>query len=450
MNTRRGTTSASWAWVLALTMLAFVADPARVCAQQDSLPRPHWARSPSRFVPPDKVDANTLWKLAHRRDTWTRLFAANAINRVRGMEVIHPARKLAEDDDPYVRAEAVRACAPKNGAILEAVVLRAASDRAAIVRLATAEAMGKSPKARWVEPLLALSRDPARGVRLAALRALVQCGEAGAEALVSRYAETEPHLGEVWTVLVSAAPDHGQEIAPWVDVTSAERASLLVSCGRPGVQRLLELLSDGPNRPAFLARRALVAQPRLAAAILTERIDGPLDELPTSAVAALIQILVAAERPDLAGTLAALARDRRPYVRAEIMRRGRASKHTDLRALFVSGLEDPNPEVAKEAIVSVGTCRAAAALPFLLHQLQGPTDNLLWSVWAVGELGSPRSVPALIPLLNHPRATIRQYACEALEKIGDAEASPSLIEVMDDDDAVVRYFAQRALLAIER
>jgi HEAT repeat protein len=99
---------------------------------------------------------------------------------------------------------------------------------------------------------------------------------------------------------------------------------------------------------------------------------------------------------------------------------------------------------------------AEAAVPFLVNALNLPPEYLPSASIAAVALGEIHRqpevcVPALIPLLDFPSASVRIQAVEALGKFQNAAAPalPHLVQSLDDLDASVRLAATNALNEID-
>jgi HEAT repeat protein len=152
---------------------------------------------------------------------------------------------------------------------------------------------------------------------------------------------------------------------------------------------------------------------------------------------------------------------------------------------WIEDLNDPNPEVRKEAISNIGDLRAeaaaalprlneiarhdhislrtwaisnglgrigAAGVPALRELLSDPTVRTV-TVIAIGEMGpaAEAAVPDLIKILDDNRPLTRMMACESLAKIGPAArgAIPALTKKLQDEHGGVRRDARDALDCIE-
>lgn len=85
-------------------------------------------------------------------------------------------------------------------------------------------------------------------------------------------------------------------------------------------------------------------------------------------------------------------------------------------------------------------------LALFLELLKSPSAKVRErAAVALGELGDPRAVPALIETLRDENADVREHAASALRELGDRQAVPALLEALKDEDAVVREHVATAL-----
>jgi HEAT repeat protein len=97
---------------------------------------------------------------------------------------------------------------------------------------------------------------------------------------------------------------------------------------------------------------------------------------------------------------------------------------------LVKLLEQDDVNVAQAALDSLSLLRASAAVDTIIEILDRDPWVRLAAVHALGDIGDPRAVPALIPLLGDEE--IRDLAVAALGKIRSPEALPHLAEVLCD------------------
>lgn len=88
---------------------------------------------------------------------------------------------------------------------------------------------------------------------------------------------------------------------------------------------------------------------------------------------------------------------------------------------------------AREALVKLG----AQAVPTLLAALAENDDNVRYEVVkALSEIADPRSVDALVPLLEDKHFGVRWLAAEALANIGRPAVAPLLRALIDRPDSI--------------
>jgi hypothetical protein len=123
------------------------------------------------------------------------------------------------------------------------------------------------------------------------------------------------------------------------------------------------------------------------------------------------------------------------------------AEHVD-SAPAKSGTRDRN---LVTRVVAMGDSGDVKHVPELIAALKDPDGNVRrLSASALGKLGSPDAVPALLQLLDHETGPqVRQYSIVALGKIGDERVMKKL-EKISDDAAEKGYNRVAAREAIER
>ncbi len=112
---------------------------------------------------------------------------------------------------------------------------------------------------------------------------------------------------------------------------------------------------------------------------------------------------------------------------------------------FCGLLTDTNRDVrlfAIDTLAGIGSCQAMAALMIALREAD---VNVAATVAAaLGEIGSPAAVPALIAALDSD-SWIRCAAAKSLGRIGGLDAVEALTCLAQDEDTLVVYAAKKAL-----
>ncbi|MBN1247779.1 MAG: HEAT repeat domain-containing protein, partial [Anaerolineae bacterium] len=101
---------------------------------------------------------------------------------------------------------------------------------------------------------------------------------------------------------------------------------------------------------------------------------------------------------------------------------------------LINHLKSANNNQRGAAVVALGSIEATVSD----HQLSSMEVNLGYNVQKQSPFGDPSVVPALLPLLGDPDATVRQNTIYALGLIGDRSAVPPLRHALEDGDSRVR------------
>lgn len=163
-----------------------------------------------------------------------------------------------------------------------------------------------------------------------------------------------------------------------------------------------------------------------------------------------VRALSASPRPALLPDLLRLLDDPDPIVRDETVRTLAlwGDEHSLKPTLdLLSG--DPSRELAASALDLLALLAApgahAAAVPYLTA-----ADPLLRASAARALAASPEATAsALIPLVSDPDPRVRRAACLAVGRLGDPAALPALLAAAQDDDPSTRQFAHLSSARIE-
>jgi HEAT repeat protein len=110
-------------------------------------------------------------------------------------------------------------------------------------------------------------------------------------------------------------------------------------------------------------------------------------------------------------------------------------------------LTDPVKEVKLVAAEALGRLHNQNAVESLMKAAEDK-EIQPQVVQALGEIGSHRAVPVLLPLLNSSEWVVKSLTCQALVKIPDVRAVTPLLPLLKDADPAVAMNAATALGAI--
>lgn len=182
----------------------------------------------------------------------------------------------------------------------------------------------------------------------------------------------------------------------------------------PGLKTLLNELLSGDEGRAEAAVPALAALGAEALPALREAARSQNSDSRWWAVRVLAEI------PETgAAELAAFLRDAQPEVRqaAALGLLGAPAEESVLPEL-IRALDDPDPitaGLAGNALVKAGQ----AAVPHLLEVLKGNRQEArIRALRSLAELKDPRSIPAMLNILQEDSAVLGHWAQEGLERLG--------------------------------
>lgn len=111
---------------------------------------------------------------------------------------------------------------------------------------------------------------------------------------------------------------------------------------------------------------------------------------------------------------------------------------------LIQALKSGDRSVSEHAAAALGANRAREAVEGLSAALEREGFRKYVAAWALGEIGDPVSIAALVGALGDEDGETRKYAVRALIKFG-SEAVPSLVEALESQAPLVRRYAVRGL-----
>jgi HEAT repeat protein len=118
-------------------------------------------------------------------------------------------------------------------------------------------------------------------------------------------------------------------------------------------------------------------------------------------------------------------------------------------AALINALSDNEEDVRVNAARALGKIGSPEAVAGLINALSNNEEDVrINAARALGEIGSPEAVAALINALSDNNWFVRESAAEALGKIGSQEAVAALINALSDNEKDVRKNAAEALESI--
>jgi HEAT repeat protein len=332
------------------------------------------------------------------------------------------------------------------------------------LRMQVALALGDRQTAGATEALIAALKDPDANVRFHAIEALGRMRAADATDALADIAESEDFF-LVFPAVDALARIHDPRVVPRLipllrrpDITPAVADALGELGGAEAVAPLVAVLNSGAHA-ASIARAlgsiyeryeeryaggALIVaefQSAITAAGSQRLLDavtaGSADDLP-GLVTALGWLRGAAVERALARLLGHAAV--RSAVIEAIVRRDVSAGIIDT---LVEQLHAADADVRLAAIVALGRIGDRRAAPAVAAMLEGQRPEIVAAAAALARIGDPASFGALLPLLSHEDAAVRQAAIGALNSLGHPDMAAHVTGLLSSADPRVRESAVR-------
>lgn len=393
-----------------------------------------------------------------------RQAAVEAVARVRGDGVTEVLTRVLRDQhrDLSVLNATLSALAASGEEVLPALLELLASPDADL-RVYVALALGLRGDADAVPALVAALDDPDDNVRFHAMEALGRLRARDAVEVITDVA-TAGDFTMAFAALDALASIGDETAAP--RILSLLDDALLGSAAADALGRLggeeavapLAALLARDDIPVGDAAGALAA---IHARYETGFGDGAVIAALTRATVsseggrrllAALETATAAERPALVrvlgwldvdgvdeALLAALADPAaRPAAADGLVRRGSRGA-----AVLAAGLGALDEDAMRTDVQALGRIGSPVAIPALLDLLQSTPDAAGWVAAALGAIGDARAFEPLVQLLGHFRAAVRQAAVAALCSIGHPGLRERIDALLRSPDAPVRESAVR-------
>ncbi len=341
---------------------------------------------------PDTVDGDqikSLMRLLSIPDSEVRSLVVDALSRrsTRGLDEMVEAMKMKSR---VVRAGVAEALGLSRDPRAVGSLIDATNDPVSAVRREAARGLGRLGDSLAVEPLIVLLGDSDRATTAAAVQALVTFGDAAVDAVCTALKRTVPKLHR--------------------------RNAILVLGGIRALRAIVPLLNSLSSTYYVVRQAAITALSSYG----EEVVDDLIDMVHVSPV--------------------------------------------PLEPLLRDALEQSNKRLRLRAIRALGELKNAAAVKPIRALMKDPDRDIIettqasmskiglaaWArygaVIALGNIGGPKTVPALILALGDHSEYVRLEAARGLAKLADPVSIAPLIDTLEsDEDAAVRREAAFAL-----
>ncbi len=123
------------------------------------------------------------------------------------------------------------------------------------------------------------------------------------------------------------------------------------------------------------------------------------------------------------------------------------SLNKDIKGIFQHLLKSSDIDTRRAAAIGSGLIQDLSAVPFLIQQLNDTFPSSTSACYALGRIGSPRSLEAIAEGLLHGNELLRRASAESLAQ-NRSEGHPALREGILMDDILVRYAVVHGLSLI--
>lgn len=400
-------------------------------------------------------------------DPWVRKDIYAALGAL-GEATALPALLACLDSEE--RAELVAECAAALGALGEATAVPRLVEllqdplAALVVRLRTLDALAAFRDPAAQAALLAMLGAPDRGLRLHAILALAQQGDAAAIAPLLDHLEATSDAVERAATVLALGRLGAAEAVPRIarllgageppEVREAAAQALGLIGGGEAVATLIALLTDPDLRLQRLAIQGLAAlgDPVAAGPLVARFATGLYGFLAASEATLLAPAAGWTEELQLmTRTLRALIA-LPPLGGGGLLERAAAGRGLPGGSASALALADAQFNLRLVALEALGYLPDSASAPFLAAFAGGGEQDARLrgaAARALGAAGGLAALPALLALLQDPEREVRWSACQALAALGDPAALPALeAAAAGDGDALVRRAAAEAAAAL--
>ena len=373
------------------------------------------------------------------RDNHRNLSVLNSALQVLALsdvDVIEPLIEFLNDpDDVELRIYAALALGERKDPRAIPALIRALADADANVRYHTIEAIGHLRAAEAVDALVAIAESGDFFLAFPALDALRRIGDP--------------------IVAPRLVPLLADEL-----LCEPAAAALGLLGDRDAVAPLVELL-NGSNPPALAIASSLTALYERYQTVYREGshiadlvhlgisdrgIQNVLDALQLAnpeELKALVQVLGWLEGPPVERALAGLLGQ--PAVSKAVLD-ALVRKGTRVTELLVEELSEEDLETRKAAVVALGRIGDARAVPALTNLLADDPELAVAAAEALAQCahqsgGDRGAFEALLLLIGHPDAAVRQATIAALDSLGHPDMSARMVELLRDPNPYVRESA---------
>lgn len=383
----------------------------------------------SRRAAPDAIAA-LLSSVREDHHNLGLLNSALQVLALTDVDTFSPLVEFLHDPDPDLRLQAALALGEQQDQKAIAPLLDALNDPDINVRYHVIEALGKLRAIESAEALTSIAASRDFFLAFPALESLMQIGDARVVPRVVPLLNDEL-LREPAAVALGTLGDE-KAVDPLVNElnTKPELAQVVAESLTTLYDRYDKLYGEG-KLIADLSRRSINA-------VGAQNLLDALDHASPEKLRGIALVLGWLEGPAVDQALTRLLghESARSDVIEALVRHG-----SRVTALLLEQLHSDDLEVRRAAAVALGRIGDPGATTTLIEILDDESDLTIPTVNALAKIGDQRAFEALLGLIGHADAAVRQAVIGALNSLGSREMPARIIPLLSDPDPNVRESA---------
>ncbi|HVG18998.1 MAG TPA: HEAT repeat domain-containing protein, partial [Blastocatellia bacterium] len=347
-----------------------------------------------------------------------------------GVDAISPLAEFLKDPDVDLRIYATHALGDQHDPRAVPVLIGALGDENVNVRYHAIEALGKLRAVEAVDALAGIAESRDFFLAFPALDALTVIGEARVAPRLVPLLEDEA-LSSPATEALGRLGDE-DVVAPLVELLNAPGANAQVIA--QALARLYDRYEKLYQEGTYIADLARGAVNEPGVRNLLDAIEHVSGDTLRSLALVLGWLKGEAVERALARLLGQ-STARKEVVEALVRHGERVTQ------LLIEQLQAEEVETRKAAIIALGRIGDPGAVPVLVQSLTDGGELSVVAAGALGKIGDRRAFVALLDLIGHPDAAVRQAAIAAINSLGHPEMAARAMRLLDDPDPLVRESA---------
>ena len=383
----------------------------------------------AKHAGPDTIQS-LLRALRDEHQNLSVLNSALQVLALSGVDVIAPLVECLNGPDLDLRVYAAQALGEQHDPAAIPALIRAIEDENANVKYHAIEALGVLSAHDSVDALAAVIETNDFFLAFPALDALIKIGDSRvAPALVSLLDDEM-----LRTPAAAALGELGDEDAVVPLVASLNKRSapaIVITKALATLYDRYERLYEGGDYIADLVRGSINATG-------AQNLLDALNEVDDHGLRALALVLGWLEGEAIERALTRLlgrATARREVVEALVRYGARVTR------LLIEQLGSEDLETRQASVVALGRIGDPSAVPALLRALTTDRELVICAAGALAKIGDRRAFDTLLGLIGHSDASVRQAAVGAVNSLGHPEMHVRAVTLLNDPDPRVRESA---------